>query len=391
MLCGPGRRYIVGKMKRTLIVSHQFEEAVFLKRTNSHTIRIRLHARESCCYLPAAGNEETLLIPGSRVFVSASKKLPEGLLHRAISTVYQKSYVLLDRQQPARILYELAKAGLLFGPSSDTAAVKKNARIGPGRFDLLIERRTRHPLIVTAELCSLCHNGIALIPEAGGEVPACVQYCAPAGHEQCTMFLVTSSSARTFIPNIHTNPGFCRSLFEAEKVAFGAVGCTLVDPVTVDLDSAHNLECDLETARENDTNMGSYLLVLENRRSREIPVGKLGCLLFKAGYYVYVGSGMNGVDKRVARHRSGNKRHHWHIDHITPAPMRITRVYTIRRKARLEGEIAARMERIAPRPIQGFGSSDSKKSSHLFYFPGPPNHRRDFLDLVMDFMTFSAP
>jgi sugar fermentation stimulation protein A len=382
-------------MKHTLAVADRFQEAFFLERTDNHTIRIRLHGIDTACYLPVVGSEDVLLVPGSRIFVSGSNRLPPGLFHRAVSTAYQKSYIPLDRQQPYRIARELVKAGLIFGPFSDITGVKKNPRIGTGRFDLLVERRTHPPLLVSVKLCTLCHNGVALFPDIPGDGantrPEFLPSRAPSGYGLCILFLVPSSRARIFMPNVHSGPGFCRSLLAAENVDLMAVGYTLVDPVTVDLDSAHALICDLDTARENNTNRGSYLLVLENATRCEIPVGKLGLVRFEAGYYVYVGSGMNGVDERVARHRSIKKRHHWHIDRITPVPMRITRVYIIRRRLRLEDTLVGRLERIAPHAIQGFGSSDSRKSSHLFCFPDPPNHHRDFMDIVMDFMTFSVP
>ncbi len=382
-------------MKHTLAVADRFQEAFFLERKDDYTIRVHLQGMDTACYLPAVGSEEVLLVPGSRIFVSASNRLPAGLFHRAVSTVYQKSYMPLDRQHSFRIVRELVKAGLIFGPFSDITGMKKNPRIGTDRFDLLVERRAYPPLLVSVKLCALCHNGVALFPDVPGDgadigsefLPS----SAPPGYDLCILFFVPSSRARIFMPNIHAGPGFCRSLLAAENIDRRAVGCALVDPIMVDLDSAHALVCDLDTARENNTNHGSYLLVLENATRREIPVGKLGLVRFEAGYYVYVGSGMNGVDERVARHRSIMKRHHWHIDRITPAPMRITRVYIIRSKLRLEDCLVERMERIAPHSIQGFGSSDSRKSSHLFYFPDPPNHHRDFMDLVMDFMTFSVP
>ncbi len=379
------------QMKHTLAVADRFEEAFFLRRADDHTILIRLHGSEASCYLLPAGNEETLLVPGSRIFVSASNRPPAGPLYRAVSTVYQDSYVLLDRREAFGIVYKLIEAGLLSCPFSDITGIKKTPRIGAGRFDLLVERREHPHLTVSVKVCTLCHNGVALFPDGEGTRQKLPPRSMPAGYEPYVLFLVPSSHARIFIPNIHADPGFCRSLLEAGQFDFGAVRCTLVDPVTVDLDSAVDLACDLETARKNNTKRGSYLLVLKNAVHREIQVGKLGRVRFEEGYYVYVGSGMNGVDERVARHKSRRKRHHWHIDRITPAPMRITRVYIIRRNLRLEDDLAGRMERIAPRAVGGFGSSDSKKSSHLFYFPDPPNHRRDFMDLVMDFMSFSVP
>lgn len=163
----------------------------------------------------------------------------------------------------------------------------------------------------------------------------------------------------------------------------------LTDPATVDPASVREVMGDQETVHKNSGRSGTYLLVLENRKNKVIEVGKLGSIRFCKGYYVYVGSGMNGLDSRVARHYRTKKAIHWHIDHITPRHMPIVRCYKIRSVVRLEEMIVKRCEKIAPGNIQGFGSSDSSRRSHLFFFDSPPQERRDFLDMILDFMTFS--
>lgn len=163
----------------------------------------------------------------------------------------------------------------------------------------------------------------------------------------------------------------------------------LADPATVDPALVREVRGDQETVHKNSGRSGTYLLVLENSSMKRIDVGKLGRVRFSKGYYVYVGSGMNGLDCRVARHYRTKKSTHWHIDHITPRHMPIVRCYKIRSALRLEEMIVKRCEKIAPGNIQGFGSSDSSRRSHLFFFPSPPHERRDFLDIVLDLMTFS--
>jgi Uri superfamily endonuclease len=64
---------------------------------------------------------------------------------------------------------------------------------------------------------------------------------------------------------------------------------------------------------------GAYFLVIfltagENRK--KIPIGKLGTFYFPAGFYIYVGSALNGLDARITRHLSKNKKKRWHIDYF---------------------------------------------------------------------------
>ncbi|MFB6215830.1 MAG: DUF123 domain-containing protein, partial [Candidatus Aenigmatarchaeota archaeon] len=46
-------------------------------------------------------------------------------------------------------------------------------------------------------------------------------------------------------------------------------------------------------------------------------MGALGKIDFRQGVYVYVGSAMNSVEKRLERHFSDNKKMHWHIDYFS--------------------------------------------------------------------------
>ena len=39
--------------------------------------------------------------------------------------------------------------------------------------------------------------------------------------------------------------------------------------------------------------------------------------------------------------------------------------------------------------VKGFGSSDTFDRSHLFYFQKPPYNNRSFMDLILDFKTFT--
>ncbi len=46
-------------------------------------------------------------------------------------------------------------------------------------------------------------------------------------------------------------------------------------------------------------------------------------VFFEKGYYVYVGSALGTLSRRVHRHELKNKKLHWHIDYITPSKMRL--------------------------------------------------------------------
>lgn len=149
------------------------------------------------------------------------------------------------------------------------------------------------------------------------------------------------------------------------------------------------IKIEREQARLHCRQTGSYVLVLRNEDNKFIEVGKMGKVPFKKGYYVYVGSGMRSLDKRIERHFRKRKKKFWHIDYITPYCMNIERIYIIRRMQKIESKIVDRIEKISTGFIKGFGASDSRKKSHLFYFKTAPQRERAFLDVILDFKTFS--
>ncbi|TET97950.1 MAG: GIY-YIG nuclease family protein [Candidatus Stahlbacteria bacterium] len=115
---------------------------------------------------------------------------------------------------------------------------------------------------------------------------------------------------------------------------------------------------------------GIYALILLLTPERYIVVGKLGKLLFRAGYYVYVGSAFSGIE-RLNRHvinfRRGNvDKPHWHIDYIAPYSKLMEYIFIPCPSRNKEGELAnviAKYLSYTP----GFGSSDTNAPSHLFF------------------------
>ena len=64
----------------------------------------------------------------------------------------------------------------------------------------------------------------------------------------------------------------------------------------------------------------TYQLIIELRRPVHVAVGRLGEVSFPIGRYVYTGSARRGVEARVRRHLSPQKRLHWHIDYLLASP-----------------------------------------------------------------------
>lgn len=131
-------------------------------------------------------------------------------------------------------------------------------------------------------------------------------------------------------------------------------------------------------------NAGTYALVMHLENSQLLPVGKLGKCDFPAGYYIYAGSALNGLDNRLKRHLKTEKSLHWHIDYLLQQA-RIIQIWYSLSNNRLEcvwNKIIAELPGASPY-LTGFGSSDCRCRTHLTYFPTIPSFSK-FGDKLLD-------
>lgn len=117
---------------------------------------------------------------------------------------------------------------------------------------------------------------------------------------------------------------------------------------------------------------GFYQLVVRLQEKRIIRVGRHGLFSFPAGYYVYTGSAMRGLESRIARHLRRKKRMRWHVDYL----LRYGRVIEVKRYCGdlSECKLSREIEKLpgSRMVVRGFGSSDCRCSTHLFYFRRNP-------------------
>ena len=111
---------------------------------------------------------------------------------------------------------------------------------------------------------------------------------------------------------------------------------------------------------------GIYILILKLNKNIKLEVGRLGGINFTKGLYAYVGSAMNGIENRVKRHFSDNKKIYWHIDYLLKnKSIKIKAVLYKKANKKEECKIAKKLNK-AGVLIPNFGSSDCKCKSHLF-------------------------
>ena len=110
---------------------------------------------------------------------------------------------------------------------------------------------------------------------------------------------------------------------------------------------------------------GSYILLIELNQPQRIRIGKKRSYDFSQGFYVYVGSALNGIEQRIQRHLRKEKKIHWHIDYLLQHA-HILDIYYKKSELREECTIAQSFHQQVS-SIADFGCSDCSCTSHLFH------------------------
>ena len=111
---------------------------------------------------------------------------------------------------------------------------------------------------------------------------------------------------------------------------------------------------------------GTYLLRIVLLSDRNLEIGSLGKLHFPVGTYCYAGSAMNGLDQRIGRHLSREKKIRWHIDYLTLSADSVAAYLSESPGEIGECRMAELMKKAGWTPVKGFGCSDCRCQSHLF-------------------------
>ena len=109
---------------------------------------------------------------------------------------------------------------------------------------------------------------------------------------------------------------------------------------------------------------GIYTIIIKLQKGRDISIGKLETISVAAGYYVYVGSALNGLSSRIVRHLRKEKKLHWHIDYFLQKTQVIEIIYCVTEENR-ECVLSSRLDQKL-KHVRHFGCSDCSCQSHLF-------------------------
>ncbi len=94
----------------------------------------------------------------------------------------------------------------------------------------------------------------------------------------------------------------------------------------------------------------------------------MGKVFFKKGNYIYIGSAKGCLETRLRRHLKKDKKSFWHIDYLLKnRRTQISKIWVIFKSIECETADVFNEEHTCEIVKKGFGSSDCKCVTHLFY------------------------
>ena len=365
----------------------RIQEGRFLDRPNRFVVRCAVGRRTCEAYLPNPGRLWELLQPGRTLYLLENPGKEEGKLSwLCIAAVRDGRPVLLHthwtNDAVARLMDRRRIPGL-----EDARIVRREIAVGRSRFDFLLHRGAK-PVLLEVKSCTLFGRRIAMFPDAvtlrGRRHLMELAVSAREGTPGMVLFLVHCAHAAFFLPDYHTDIEFARTFLALRRVLeFKAVAVQWRKNMALG-DGVRELTIPWDILEREAGDCGNYILVLELAEDRVIPVGGLGRVFFRKGYYLYVGSARKNLAKRIERHLRRRKTFFWHVDYLRDQSERCTAI-PIRTRHPLEHEIARALGGVAEWAIPGFGCSDCSCETHLFGMGVDPLHLPQFVSLLQYF------
>jgi len=362
------------------------EIANFVSRPNRFVVTCRLDGRETTAYLPNPGRLSEILLPDTRLWLTRSDNPKRKLAHSVFAAEHEGERICLDTHLANRIAADLINSDRVPGLEG-ARVVASEVRSGHSRFDLVILHRGRKRW-VEVKSCTMFGNRVAAFPDAvtsrGRRHLTELAALSAAGNRPIVLFIIHTQQVDFFYPDYHTDLAFSLSFLEHRHALE-------ILPIAITWDKCgrivappSRLVVPWEYLKQEVSDQGGYLMLLQLSKTRQISVGKLRNWVAQPGWYVYVGSAMRALSTRLERHARLRKKMHWHIDYLRAAADRVIPL-AIRSSRREECDIATAMSHILSPGLKGFGSSDCDCPTHLYFSSNNPMENRFFHEAVQSF------
>jgi sugar fermentation stimulation protein A len=363
------------------------EKAFFISRPNRFVLTCKLRGKKVNAFLPNPGRLSELLLPETPIYLEKTSNPNRSLHYTAVALEREGQRIVLHTHRTNDVARYLIETGSV-PPLGAHKVVRGEVTRGASRFDFLL-RRGGQEMLLEVKSCTLFSKKVAMFPDAvtarGKKHLEELARLSADGTACAVLFLIHWPLAEVFLPDFHTDLEFARAMRDAKgKVRFLPVSVEWGEDLSILPGRTKILPVLWQTLEREAEDRGSYLILYYLPRKRLIDIGGLGKVSLRQGYYLYVGSAMKSLSKRVERHRRIRKKVYWHIDAFSAAAD-FRASLPVRSEDDLECGLASAVRTISEWSIPGFGCSDCSCPSHLFGFSTDPLSSRQFHDLLQYF------
>jgi sugar fermentation stimulation protein A len=364
----------------------EIKEARFRSRLNRFIILCEIDGEAKLAHLPNPGRMWELLFPETLLYLVPVAGKARKTEYKVIGIERDGVPIMLDTHHSNRVA-EMLISRQQIPQLAGWQVLKREVPFGHSRFDLLLGRGEER-FILEIKSCTLFGKRVAMFPDAvterGRKHMEELARLSCQGYRVGVLFLIHWQRAEYFLPDYHTDLEFGKTFFRLQnRVQFMAAALRWGRDFSVP-DRVEPVAIPWKLIGRELNDSGCYIFIVRLPEEQAIDIGSKGSMVFKKGYYLYVGSAKNSLSKRLERHRRKRKRFHWHIDYLRTF-CEPHEAIAIRTTADLEHELAGAVSAIADWQIPGFGCSDCSCPSHLFGMQEDPLHSSRFIKLLQYF------
>lgn len=360
-------------------------KGIFISRINRFLAQVEIDGKKTFAYLPNSGKLKEILLPNSKILLVQSNR-SKGIPYILIAG-FKKDYpVLLHTHLTNEVVFNLIKNGKI--PYFKGWSVeKREPQILNFRLDFRLKNKKGEILYLEVKTSTLFEDSIAMFPDAlttRGRKHLYLLKELSREYKVCCLFVVMGQEPRIFLPAYHLDYKFYKTFMEVKKDVFLLATSLTFDETFTEVVKVKDLVIPWKFLEEEVSDRGAYLLVVHLEKGQRICYGKGKERYFEEGFYVYVGSAMKNLQSRINRHHRKRKKYFWHIDYLLNKGKLLNSI-PIRTKDDIECKLASAIKEISKTEVIGFGSTDCKCPSHLFYFSTNPLSLQQFQKCLLVF------
>ena len=183
----------------------------FLARPNRFIAQVEIGGREETCHVKNTGRCRELLVPGARVYLTASGNPKRKTKYDLVAVEKGTRLINMDSQAPNKVVQEWLEQGGLPG----LTRIQPEYRYDQSRFDFYLEQGSRKAFLEVKGV-TLEENGVVRFPDAptlrGVKHLQELEEARRAGYRTAVCFVIQMENVSWFEPNDRTHPAFGAAL-----------------------------------------------------------------------------------------------------------------------------------------------------------------------------------